>query len=114
MNKVNTRATVQPADFTFPDEEAASPFIPSLSFAFFTYGESKREPRERIGGVKNQSPDIPVNFHKVNAVVTSCGNDESSRNNCTTFTHCHVIHCSEVSVIIYTRFDNLNLQRERG
>lgn len=62
MNKVNTRATVQPTDFTFPDEEAASPSIPSVSFAFFTHGESKREPRERIGGVKNQSPDIRLKY----------------------------------------------------
>ena len=69
VNKVNTRATVQSADFTFPRRGSRLSFY-SVSFfrfflfSFFARGESKTESwqaeRESASKVlKNRSPDVP-------------------------------------------------------
>lgn len=60
MNEVGTRAIERPTDFTFPDQEAASPPILFLSL-FSRQGkvkENRERRRERHRGVKKSDPRI--------------------------------------------------------
>lgn len=60
MNEVGTRAIEQPTDFTFPDQEAASPPILFLSL-FSRQGkvkENRERRRERHQGVEKSDPRI--------------------------------------------------------